>query len=138
MLRALVCSIICIAKSIKQKSVTKFKRWLLWKAQRVVITVKVRDVLGSSRQAHHQYFIYYFSRRIWGQKYFFNFGRAKILTVPIYLYYKSLYMNNNSRCHCYSIATTIATVALDLAAVAVLRACVPSPDQPKNSVGPKA
>ena len=45
-------------------------------------------------------------------------------------------MNNNSRRHCCSIAATIATIALDLAAVAVLRACVPSPDQPKNSVGP--
>lgn len=45
-------------------------------------------------------------------------------------------MNNNSRRHCCSIAATIATIALDLAAVADLRACVPSPDQPKNSVGP--
>ena len=87
MLRAHICSIICIAKNIKQKSVTKFKKWLSWLAQRVVITVKARDVLGSSRQAHQ--YLLFFKENIKGQKSkFWLVGRQKP-TRP-YFIYKSL------------------------------------------------
>ena len=66
MLCALVCSIICIAKNKKQKSGTAYKKWLMRIAQRVIITVKVRDVLGLSRQAHQ--YLLFFKENIKGRK----------------------------------------------------------------------
>ena len=52
MLRALICSILCIAKNIKQKSVTRFKKWFSQLAQRVENTVIRPDFIRSSGQAH--------------------------------------------------------------------------------------
>ena len=69
MLRALIYS----NQTHRLYYITQFRREFLKRlsrvAQRVVITVKVRDVLGSSPQAHQH--LLFFKENIKGQKDFF-------------------------------------------------------------------